>query len=612
MHIPAHFAKPVRWLPLILLLLALFSAAVVGAQGVATPEVEPDAAMGQIIYSERCANCHGVQGMGDGELASRSAVPPTAFADPAVRRALVPAAMFDIITSGIMGDAGPIMPAFGPTSSNPISEEDRWHLIAAVFSLGVSADDIAAGEELYTTTCAECHAENGQDAFDLTDQAYWSERSNQNVFDALRGETIVEHQYNLSDDELWQLVDYARTFSYAYTDPLAAFAPIAEGRIQGIVTNGTVGEPFVEPVDVTLNAFTPDFQMALTQTVALEDDGSFSFVVTEAPSDLFYVVTLNYDGLQFGSDFGELDPADPALDLPFTVYESSSDPTGVSIDQMHVILEFVDGMLQVSELYQFGNDSLTVYAGPTGIPDDGTVEIVLPEGAQNPQFSHTFGSIDNLLPTDSIIQTSAGWADTIPVRPGRGSLNLLVRYSLPYEDALTLTHPVGYRVANVNMVMADAGVELANDGNWLEGGAQQMGQEVFLTYSLTGLPAESEISIPLSGEPQAIAPGGGLGALEGNTAAELLFGAGILLLVVASVGYYINLKRRHALPETVGVPSPATMPIPDARLKEDLLLQIVDLDDAFERDELDEEAYSDQRRQLMTRLVAVWRAGVEG
>lgn len=604
--------KSIRLLLLVLLAISLTGVAVVGAQNVALPEQTPDAAVGQPIYEERCANCHGAQGMGDGELAPQSAVPPTAYGDPIIRRELVPEAMFGVITAGVMSDAGPTMPPFGPTSSNPIAEQDRWNLIATIYSLGVSAEEIAGGETLYTANCAECHGADGREQFDLTDQGYWVSRSNQNVFDVLLDETIVEHDYELAEDDLWQIVDYARTFSYVYNDPLAALAPIETGMIRGLVTNGSLAEPPGEAITVTLNAFTPDFQVVLTQTAAIEQDGSFQFLVSDVPPDLFYVVTALYGGVQFGSDFGELERGNPELELPFTVYDSTTDPIGVNIAQMHVILDFADDRLRVSELYQFGNNSLQVYAGPTGDPDEGTVEIMVPEGAQNLQFNHTFGSVENLLPTDSIVQTENGWADTLPVRPGLASLNLLVRYELPYDGGVSFSHPVGYEVADMNMVMADAGVQLQNDGSWTDGGSQLMGEQAFLTFTQTAVPAGSNISVSLEGDPQVTAPGGSAVAPPRNTTTELLFGAGLLLLVVASIGYYVNLRRQHRRgePEAVVMPAaaaPAQDPL--SRRKDALLNEILDLEDAYERGELDEATFAAQRGQLMSRLVAVWQAG---
>ena len=495
----------------------------VAAQESAESEQLPNGAIGLEIYAERCANCHGPQGMGDGELAPNSAVPPAVLAGEEFQRRAVPALMFETISNGIMGDAGPLMPAFGGASSNPIPEQNRLDLIAAIYSLGTPLENIEAGAGLYEENCLACHGEDGSEAFDLREPAYWASQSNQNLFEALQDQTILEHNYELASDQLWRLVDYVRTFGYAYSDPLEAQRPIPAGSIFGVITNGTLGEPLTEPISVTLSAFTPDFQPAFTETVTPDNDGGFRFAVSDVTPELVYVVTLFYDGVQFGSDFGRLSRTEPAIEMPVTVYQATTDPTGVAIDQLHIVLEFSDEQLVVSELYQFGNDALTVYTGPQGNAAEGTIEIFLPEGAINPEFSHTLGSLENLLPTDDVIAHGEGCADTLPVRPGPNSLNLLVRYSLPYEDALDLAHPVNYRVANVNLVMADAGVNLENEGAWIDSGLQPMGDETFLTFAQSAIPAGEDLEIPLRGRPQLAATLGGLPAPEPNGASELLF-----------------------------------------------------------------------------------------
>ena len=139
-----------------ILLLTIFQ---VTAQEAAVPLAPPDAAAGLQVYAERCANCHGPLGNGDGELAARSAVPPVVFTDPEYIRQARPGLMFTTITNGIMGDNGPTMPPFGPSSSNPIDEATRWDLIAAVYSLATPADSLAAG--IYYVTISVAVSGNG-------------------------------------------------------------------------------------------------------------------------------------------------------------------------------------------------------------------------------------------------------------------------------------------------------------------------------------------------------------------------------------------------------------------------------------------------------------------
>jgi mono/diheme cytochrome c family protein len=175
------------------------------------PEIVPDGDTGLALFAERCANCHGPLGGGDGELTGELPVRPAALNQVDFARSQVPAAVFATITDGIAMSG---MPPFGPASTNPISEADRWHLVAAVLSLGSPAGVIAEGESVYNASCAECHEAGGSASFDMAAQDYWINRSDADVFAALRDtETIPEHEaYSLDDDELWAAVAFARTF----------------------------------------------------------------------------------------------------------------------------------------------------------------------------------------------------------------------------------------------------------------------------------------------------------------------------------------------------------------------------------------------------------------
>ncbi|MCP4428674.1 MAG: c-type cytochrome, partial [Chloroflexi bacterium] len=115
----------------------------VDAQEPNLPQAPPNAEIGLTIFADRCANCHGPTGNGDGELAADLPKPPRQLSDPEFLQTAVPATLFNHITDGII-DAG--MPPFGPSSSNPINDENRWDLVAAVYSLGTSEEAVGMGQ----------------------------------------------------------------------------------------------------------------------------------------------------------------------------------------------------------------------------------------------------------------------------------------------------------------------------------------------------------------------------------------------------------------------------------------------------------------------------------
>ncbi|MEZ4517221.1 MAG: c-type cytochrome [Chloroflexota bacterium] len=363
---------------LIALLLPLFLFLLSAHPGVAQepvlPSETPDGEAGLDLFSARCANCHGETGAGDGDLSANLPTPPKDFTDPAYRQTAEPATMYDIITTGNL-DVG--MPPFGSASSNPIDDTGRWDLVAAVYSLSTPPEAIEQGQAVYESECAACHGDTGMgygpDAADLatppadlTQVDYWFNRSNQAVFNTLAPGVVDAHAYELSDDDLWAVVDYARTFSYDYVNSAILSQPIAAGVITGDVLNGTTGMPFIGET-VSLRAFTPDLTETMSMSTTVETDGTFRFDLTDVPPDWIYIASVPYGDLSFNSAANQLSHGNSELEMPITVFDSTTDPSAISIAQLHVVLEFTgEDRVRVNELYIINNDSDTVFIGESG------------------------------------------------------------------------------------------------------------------------------------------------------------------------------------------------------------------------------------------------------
>jgi mono/diheme cytochrome c family protein len=585
-----------------------------GAQGPATPSQTPDAELGLEIFGARCANCHGTLGRGDGELASQLPQPPASLANEAFTRQAVPSDLFATITNGIVPSG---MPPFGPDSTNPVSEQDRWNLVAAIYALGTSQASVEAGEAIYEESCASCHGDDGAGAGpDLGAPDYWLQQSNESLFNTLSAGDVPEHEeYDLSNDELWTVIDYARTLSYQYANPMAAFEPIASATISGTVTNESTGEMVEAGTPVVLNAYTPDFDPSLTLTTTVDSTGQYQFDLEMVAPDLVYIVSLVHEGLNQGSDFQRIERSDPALNLPVSVYDTTTDDSAVRIGQLHVILEFAGDSVQVSELYQFVQNAPYIYVGSSGEPAEGTVVVTVPDEATTPSFDRSFGNLDSFFPVESMVEMEDGWADTLPLRP-EGVTNLLVSYVLPYDGGVEIAHEVNYGVDRANLVFPEVGVSLANADEelWISQGAQSMGQAgTFLNFTRPDLLAGATLAITLEGTPSQTAastPGGR------DLTRELLIGGGVLLLVVAVGIYFLRTwQQGQAAPaaagpvETVAVPAPGTKqpPTPETSdRREELLRAIAALDDAYEEGELEQSVYESRRRALKDELLAVW------
>lgn len=587
------------------------------AQDPVLPAATPEGLPGLDLFAERCANCHGETGQGDGPLIQQAGTTAPMPFDAAYIRAAMPSVMFQQITNG---EAAVGMPPFGPASTNPIDEPGRWNLVAAVYSLATTPADVAAGQVVYEAQCAACHGDAGlgdgpdaaatePPASALNDVAYWFNRSNDAVLADLAPGVVPAHTYDLPEADLQQVVDFTRTFSYGFVDMAELSAPIPQGIILGTLSNGTTGATIGES-EVSLRAFTPDFAETLTLTTTTDVDGNFRFDVADVPPDWIYIAGATASGLNFSSGADQLRRDSASLELPVTVFDKTSDASGITIAQLHVVMEFAEDIVQVSQLYIVNNAEEAVFVGTSGDPAQGVIEVAVPEGAQNLEFLRSFGAMDSFLPANDFVQTAGGWADPLPLRPGDGALTLLVRYTLPYSSGMSIAHPIFYQTATSTIILPDVGVEVTNTP-WVAQPPQSFGQsETFLNYIGPGVPPGETITMVLEGRPSIVTGAGGAAVTNRDQTTELLIGGGALLL--AAVGgillwrYWQTREQDDDDDDEEAWEEAAPAVAVNESDADDLLRAIAELDDAYEAGGVDEADYQTRRADLKQQLAAVW------
>jgi hypothetical protein len=120
----------------------------------------------------------------------------------------------------------------------------------------------------------------------------------------------------------------------------------------------------------------------------------------------------------------------------------------------------MEDQIFINELYVVSNMDTAVFVGIDGDPLSGTFQISLPPNAHSISFERGFSNFDSFIPAEEIIQTPTGFADTLPIRPGQGSLNLLVGYGMPYQPGMTIAHAVNYEVQQASIAMPQTGVTI--------------------------------------------------------------------------------------------------------------------------------------------------------
>lgn len=585
------------------------------------PLVPPNPAAGEAIYIEKCTPCHGSQGRGDGPQSSQLPNPPAVLAAPELARQVAPARWYAIVTQG---DLERFMPPF-----NSLSDRQRWDVVAYALSLSTSPEQISQGETLYRENCVECHGPRGEGdgprarqlttaPTDFTDQQLMSERSASQIFDAIsagRPPDMPGFETQLSEDERWALAAYLRSLTFASPQP----APVVQtsetvpagtpastpggtqaaseieitqtpqaagdlGSVSGQVINLSGGEVPAD-LEITLHGF-DEMQQVLTATTTVGPQGTFIFEDIEMPEGRAFIASLEYQGVVYSSDVSVTAPESKDLSLPIPIYETTTDPSAISVDRLHLLLEYADpGVLHVVELYVISNlGDRTLIAEQPGEP---VLTFPLPDGATNLQFQ------DGLL-GERFVEVPGGFGDMAAVRPAASQHQVVFSYDLPYDRKLELRHPLTLPVNAVVILLPEDGLKVSGESLQDMGTREVQGLSYHM-YSVPRIETGSELRFTISGRPAI----GGTGLLRG-TNSSLMVGLVAFGVALVAAGTWLYMRSRSR-PET-GPGEEEPLELPEEEDMNTILDAILALDDQFQAGELPEEAYQTRRAELKARL----------
>lgn len=560
------------------------------------PDTPPSAAGGRALWAENCQPCHGSTGQGDGPTAASIPNPLPDLSAAETGRQSVPADYFDIIKNGRMDR---MMPPWG----NRLSDAEIWDTVAYVWSLSTDTQNLAAGETVYQNQCAECHGDEGQGAapevqanqVDFTDLSAMTQQSQidlQAAFDSARPHNELAN--NLSDEELWQVLDYVRTFSFEVAAEVAA--PEGSGILTGQIINGTTGEP-VGNVPVTLHVFQGNSEID-TLTAETNSSGRYTFENLLTEHSILYLVEGTYQDVSYVSpDPGIFAPDSTETTLDLTVYEPTTNAEAIKITQLHYLLAFTPNAINAVQIFVMGNEGNQTFVG-----DGETLSFTIPEGATDVTFQND--------PTGTrFVQTGDGYADTAPIVPGEEGSSIVVSYNIPYDsDTLAIDLPLPADTADLNILMSAQGATLNSDQVEFVETRQVQGGE-FSIFNGGSLAKGDTLSLNLSGlndldfgSVGAAAPGGmgGMAAtppVDQNMIRWVVLGLGGLAIVGAGLAYPL---LRPQLTHQTSVQTDE----PELR-RQKLLLMLARLDEAFEAGELDSEVYQRARTKYKTELAQV-------
>jgi len=545
------------------------------------PLSAPSAAEGGALYLNHCAACHGPTGAGDGEMAAQLTTQPPDFSDPAFARARSPRDLYTVITDGRIDN---LMPPFGDS----LSEAERWSLAAFVYTLSTPPEQLAAGQAVYAANCAACHGDGGQGDGpqatgldpappDFTDPAALIGQTGQAWF-ALASGGDAQHPFAaLPEADRWAALAAVRAFAYAYADP-ADLLLERPGTVIGHIVNQTGGS--LVPPGLTVNLHSFEGQTLLgTLTTTAAADGAFSFPAVPYRPGRQFIVTSAYQNVTYGSEVGRFNAHGDPLALTLPIYDQTTDPGGLVVEELHMFLEFNSaGELTVGQLFVFGNTGDLTFAATRDHP----LHFSLPPGA-------TSLDVQNAVIDQDYYLTADGFAALWQVPPGSNAGQILFSYRLPYTGRLAFNQVLDYPVTTANLLLSDFGVRLSGPG-LVDQGPQNFQGQPFQNYIGTGLPAGQALAFDLEGAAGtgATTPPG----LSSSETANLSIGLGALALVLLGAGFY--LYRRPARPDR-------------AATRDSLLDALAQLDDAYAAGEVAAADYAAERAELKAALQRVWK-----
>ncbi len=579
------------------------------------PIVAPNPADGEAIFAEKCSPCHGDLGRGDGPRAAQLPNPVPAIGTAEISRQSTPAEWYRTVTQG---NIERFMPPF-----NSLADNQRWDVIAYVYRLGMSQDALEKGQILFEENCARCHGETGKgdgvDAAslatkpkDLTRQDYLSQKSSLDLVETVKSgvaPAMPAFTGKISEGDLLYLADYLRSLSFVPSESLAqaeALTPtavpdtlevsstltssetISPGlttvTVQGSVLDGK-GVPMPAGTIITLHIF-DQMQNVVTQTMGLAEDGSFGFENVPASEGHAYLTTVKYQAVVYSSDIGQ-PQGSPTIDLPIQVYESTPANDTLNVDRLHIFFDLADPqMMRVVELYVISNNGdKTVAPAETGKPN---LAFTLPQGATNLEFQ------DGVL-GERFVKTENGFADTVPIRPGSGSYQVIFSYLLPYAGSLKVEHPIDLPTSAVVVLVPAETLQLNGQG-LVDAGVRDVQNTKYQMYNSSNLTPGNPLSLEVSEKSVSLTD-----RLALSSKSNLMIGIGALGLVLIFLGVWMYFRNRPTNAEDEDDEEEGTAPSKEESA-EMVMDAILALDDMYKEGKLSEQAYQQRRAELKERL----------
>jgi len=588
------------------------------------PQAVPNPTVGEQIYQEKCLPCHGEAGLGDGPDTTSLPVEVAPIGSAGLVNPASPLKWFSITTNGNIE-------RFMPPFSGSLDEQDVWDVLSYVYTFGRAPGKAEAGEAVFAETCAECHGVDGTGAVpgaaNLTDAERMVELSiNDVVQQVATGNGNQDHVFStvLNATQMEEVAYYVRTLIFPLEgeattvvddlEPTAeptevqetpaedaqpddeAEAPTPEpadetdnvtiGLVTGVVTNGS-GDAVPEGLEVTLEAY-QHFEQVLSISTPVLEDGSFEFEGIPIEPEQIYIAVVEIDGLFYPSEFYIAEPGDTIIDLPVTIYSTTTSTDDLAISRLHVFFQFTgEGTIQVIHQVTISNRGNEMVA--PGEDDLPVVNFNIPEDAQGLIFQQ--GAIGS-----PYVQTATGFGDPTGVLPGENTYEILFAYELPYERSLNWELPADMST-DVAVIFVQGDQVKVDSELLVPSGTETLESEVFQVFVGNNIPGGQTMDLAISGR---VSDGTAGTAGETNW---LLIGAGALGVALALFGAWQFFRPvDDDYDDEDDYEYTADDDGGSAADSEAIMDEIIALDQAFEAGAMEESDYQTRRDELKAAL----------
>lgn len=297
--------------------------------------------------------------------------------------------------------------------------------------------------------------------------------------------------------------------------------------INGRLFNKTPKGKGVEGVEVTLTAYRNEQEAGKTTTTT-DRSGRFAFQNLSSKPGETYTVTVRYQNAEYNSERVILQNAAAIRNLEIPVYDSTPEPSQISVKVHHVVFAMSGDGVRAEELLMVRNAGDRTFVGWKDVAGGrrATLQFSLPAGAREVKYGEGFMEC-------CIVPGEQGFVDTMDVKPGERQV--VFSYALPpAAGRLQFIRPVDYPTEAVEVFVPEGVAQVSSEA--LKSGGVVPGQDrKFQRFTGASLAAPAAIALTLDNLP----------AVGAGWRPYAYASLGILLL--AGIAYPV-VRRRRTVP----------------------------------------------------------------